>query len=129
MSNITQSDLDGFCGTENWYRHWTRRMVFTDGIKFMADELAAHWLIDVVASYQPELVKNERLHEFQVWRVERTLGTTSGVTVTCRGDSGEKPAITQVIEYSDFPENLMPFEFWVEPMDETVMCMLLKSEH
>ncbi len=39
---LNKSDLSHFTGTENYYRHWTRRLVYTDGVKYLADEGNAH---------------------------------------------------------------------------------------
>ena len=42
-SKLTESDLRQFTGSENWYRHGiNRRVVFTDGAKYLADEGGAH---------------------------------------------------------------------------------------
>lgn len=47
---ITPADLQGFTGTEQWYRHWLGRLLYTDGAKFFADEAGAHWFLDIVAT-------------------------------------------------------------------------------
>jgi hypothetical protein len=44
--------LSQFSGTENWYRHWTGRILFTDGAKYVADAAGAHWLLDEIALAQ-----------------------------------------------------------------------------
>ena len=51
--HITKNDLAFFTGTTQYIRHWSRRLVFTDGIHFLAERAGAYWLIDLVASYQP----------------------------------------------------------------------------
>ena len=123
-ATITHADLDNFTGTTQWYKG-TLGLLFTDGIHFLAEQAGAHWLIDVVASYQPQLNRNPRLADFQLWQIRRTKGKNpAGVTVTCRGDSDEPPVVTQYIPYSDFPESLLPLEWYVEGG-----VMLLKSEH
>ena len=97
---ITKSDLANFYGSENHYRHWTRRMNYTDGIHYLEANGAA-WLLDAIASYQGEKkLRTPRLQDFQLW--ELTVTGNSAV-LTCRGDSNEKPVIRQKIEYTDFP--------------------------
>ena len=64
-STITKADLNQFTGTECYYPHWTKKLVYTDGVKFVADVAEAFWLIDLVASYQPLKVA------FQVWKFRR----------------------------------------------------------
>ena len=94
---LTENDLAGFYGSENFYRHWARNLIYTDGIRFMADEGGAHWLVDLIASYQMEPVirKNESLQDFQLWELTKV---GKSCFVTCREDTGVKPVITQEIE-------------------------------
>ena len=122
-TTITQADLEAFIGTTNWYKGICG-LLFTDGVKFLAEHAEAFWLIDVVASYQRRLARTERLREFQLWQIKRTASNPQGVIVTCRGDSDEEPVVTQHIPYSDFPAELLPLEWYVEGG-----VMLLKSEH
>ena len=97
-TKLTEADLAQFTGTEHWYRHWTGRGTFTDGIKFMADRAGAYWLIDVVFSHQ--LKAKVRAEPFQIWELKVKDG--KGV-VTMRRDSDCKPIVTQRLEYTDFP--------------------------
>src|SRR5688572_20607105 len=64
-----QADLDRFIGGGDVFRHWTRRLLYTEGIQYLAENAAAYWLIDAVASYQGERVirRSERLQAFQLW--------------------------------------------------------------
>ncbi len=48
--------LARFTGTENYYRHWTNQLVFTNGVHYPAERAGACWLIDAIASYQHEPV-------------------------------------------------------------------------
>ena len=115
-------------GTERWHLPAGKNLIYTDGIKFLADTCGAYWLIDLVGSYQPQL-RNEH---FQVWRL-RPYGN-NGIIVDCWSDIPERQAdedgpasikfCEQIIEYSDFPRELLPFEFWVQ--HDT---MLLKEEY
>lgn len=47
-----QLDLSPFTGTEHWYKHWLGGLLYTDGVKYVADQAGAYWLIDAIASYQ-----------------------------------------------------------------------------
>ena len=115
---ITQSDLANFYGTEHMYRHWTRRMNYTDGIHFLEANGAA-WLLDAIASYQGEKkLKTPRLQDFQIWTL--TVLDNKGI-LTCTADSNEMPVVTQTIEYTDFPFNIKIYV-------ENGVC-LLPSEH
>lgn len=118
-------------GSERFYREpLMAGLVFTDGIKFLADTCGAYWLLQVVASHQPT-IRKKGYADFQVWRVAPYR--SKGVILECWNDKPENPAsddgpasiqvIGQTIGYSDFPRELLPFEFWVE--NNTIM---LKEE-
>ena len=106
-------------GSERLYRDWTG-LAFTDGIKFMAEELASWWLLDVVGSYLPKL----RKESFQVWRI---IKYGKGVKVEAWSDTpegeGSRKLISQTIGYTSWPDELLPFEWWVENQ-----TMMLKEE-
>ena len=87
----------------------------------LADEVGGHWLIDVVASHQPKA----KVHgePFQLWAIK--LDGKGGCVVTMRRDTGERPIVRQVIEYTDFPED---FE-WFACDNGQGHTMLLKSEY
>ena len=103
-STITKADLNQFTGTEQYYRHWLKGIVYTDGVKYVAESAGAYWLIDLIASYQPLEV------EFQVWEL-RKEGEAWCVECT---DGNENFVLKQDIPYTDFPEDFMPFEMWFQ---------------
>ena len=89
----------------------------------MAEVGGAYWLIDAIASYQPDkrIRNNPELKAFQVWKLA-VHEDKGGATLTMRGDSGQPVIITQKIEYTDFP--LPEIILWV--CDDTLM---LPSEY
>lgn len=105
---ITEADLNQFSGTNEWFRHWSQSLVFTEGVKYLADKAGAYWLIDAIASHQPTARKNEMLRGIQFWRLSVN---DSKAVLTCVEDSDRKPVITQNIEFTDFP--LKEVEIWV----------------
>jgi hypothetical protein len=114
--------LNGFCGTECYHRHWSGRLMWTDGMEFLAEQCGAYWLLDIIASYQGETVicQNERAMEFQVWTLKVLEGRKA--VVTMKLDSEEPDLIRQEIEFTDFP--MSSVEVWVEGG-----VALLPSEH
>lgn len=94
---VSIADLHQFTGTEHYYKHFTG-LVYTDGVKFLADNAECHWLIDAIASYQnhPKL-KDETM---QFWTLE-TDGKAAKLYV--RQDKDCPKLIEQVIEHTDFP--------------------------
>lgn len=96
-----ESTLAGFHGTEEYFRHsLNRNVLWTEGVKFLADSAGAFWLLDEIAIanlHQPS-VKNE---EFQVWAL--TLDTEgNGARLSC-GDGNGNTVYTQPIPFTDFP--------------------------
>jgi len=90
-----------FYGTENYYQHWTKKGVYTDGIKEMAEQFKAYWLIDVVFSYQDKKIG---LIPFQVWEI---TSTGDKATVEMKEDSDQPILVSQKIPFTDFPEGML----------------------
>ena len=101
---ITETDLAQFTGTTQYFRHWTRKIVFTDGVQFLAEQAGAYWLVDLIASYQP--LCDSR----QYWTLTIDGGLYSAV---CK-DRDDCVLVSQTIEYSDFPANLLPFTLYLQ---------------
>lgn len=112
-------------GTDEWFRHGlARNFTYTSGIHYVAETCGAHWLIDVVASYQSKL-RNE---PFQVWRV--LDNGKGGVVVEAwndtPGDAESRRLVRQSIPYSDFPRELCEGDGWQFYVEGGVM--MLKGE-
>ena len=103
-----ENDLAQFCGTENWCKHWTGRLTFTDGVKFLAEKAGAFWLIDLVASYQTARLRQE---EFQVWILTVDRERTPMAVATCQADTNAPVLVRQPIDYTDFP--LPSIKLWL----------------
>ena len=100
-------------GSETFHRG-TMGFTFTDGVKYVADECGAHWLIDLIESWQtrPEV----KAETFQLWSLENTGGDTDGWVITCRTDSAPdgRELCRQELAVSDFPVALSPFTIYLE---------------
>ena len=123
---IDQAQLSQFCGDEERYRHWTRRLIYTPGVKFVADnggQSGAYWLLDAIASYQPDrrIRDNPKLREFQVWTLKVDLPARTAVLFCTDGD-GEAHVIEQQIEHTDF--DLAEVRFYVCEGDGERVLML-----
>jgi len=109
-----KQELDGFCGTENYYKHFTG-LVYTDGVKHLADRAGAYWLIDAVMSWQAEKVI--RCVPFQVWTLKvlrSELGKNKNepmAILEMREDTDMPVLVSQKIEYTDFPVGEMKLFF------------------
>ena len=89
---LTKNDLTQFTGTENYYKHWLG-IVYTDGVKYLAEKAQAYWLIDAIASYR-------RSEPFQIWSLD-VKGRQAVLTMV--EDTGRPELVRQEIGYTDFP--------------------------
>jgi hypothetical protein len=97
---LTKADLEQFTGSETWYRHGiNRKVLFTDGAKFLADRAGAYWLLDEIAIIQP-YEKRVAAEEFQVWKLAVRPDHTA--TLSC-GDGNGHIVFSKEIPFTDFP--------------------------
>ena len=90
MITLLPADLDMFTGTENYWKNCFGLcfgLIYTDGIKYLAENGGAYWLIDAISSYQNDrkIKNNYRLQDFQLWELKKV---GKGCVLTCREDSG-----------------------------------------
>jgi hypothetical protein len=84
-------------GSENFYQNILSPILYTDGVKDMAESCGAYWLIDLVISHQ--LTKVVKFEAFQVWELKRINGDAFQIVAT---DGDEKEIASQHIPFSDF---------------------------
>ena len=98
------ADLRQFTGTTQWHR-WSNLtdLICTDGVKYLAEEAGAYWLLDVIASHQnaPALRDSQRLQQLQIWQL--TVKADKSCRLTCVEDDDVAPVVVQAIEFTDFP--------------------------
>lgn len=116
---LNKADLSQFTGTEQWHRHpINRKVLYTDGVKFVADQAGAYWLLDEIAIIQP-YDKRIAAEEFQVWKL--SVHADSRAILTCE-DGNSHVVYTKEIEFTDFPPEGITFWF-------TNNTILLPSEY
>ena len=127
---LTKNSLSHFSGSERFFSHWTNRLVYTEGVRYVAENGGAHWLIDAIASHQHECKKKELLKDFQVWRLYRDKLINRKAHLECLDGNSDKTLIHQEIPYTDFP--LDEIKFYVEKGSvdglNITMVMMLPSE-
>jgi hypothetical protein len=115
---ISLADLAHFTGAETVYRHsLNRKVLYTEGVQYLAEHAGAYWLIDEIAiaqGYEPRV----KAEEFQSWKL---VVTNSTATLTCDDGNGNV-VFSKHIEFTDFP--LPEINLWVEGN-----VILLPSEH
>lgn len=99
-TSTLKANLCQFTGTENYYRHFVNRsFLYTDGVKFLAEEAQAYWLIDAIAICQ-KFEKQISAEEFQLWRL--TVHANNSAILTCDNGNGNI-VYQQKIPFTDFP--------------------------
>ena len=116
---LDKADLMQFTGTEEWHRHGiNRKILFTDGAKYVADTAGAYWLLDEIALLQP-YEKAVAAEGFQFWKLK--LRPDHSATLTCEDGNG-RAVFSKEIEFTDFPLEEITLYF----TDNTI---LLPSEY
>lgn len=130
LEPLSESSLYQFTGDIIRYAHpLNRKVIYTPGVRYLADAGKAYWLIDAIASYfgSPEMnvamAKDHRLKQMQFWRLEVN---DEKAVLLAEADAGEEPFIRQEIPYTDFP--LKEIAVWAG-FDGTYWTLYLPSEH
>lgn len=96
---LTLSDLAQFSGSETFYRHsLVRKVIYTEGVQYVAEAGEAYWLIDKIACAQLEPRHAEQ--EFQVWDLKVKEDRSAVLVCT---DGNENTVSTEQISFTDFP--------------------------
>lgn len=88
-------------GSENFYSHTMAKILYTDGVKNMAEKCQSYWLLDLIISHQ--LYNNVSKESFQVWDLKRLNGNEFTILAT---DGNHNKVTSQEIPFSDFPYDL-----------------------
>lgn len=131
MNKEALQSLGSYTGTEHYFKHALFPiLVYTDGVKALMEAASAYWLLDAIASHQPQALKDPVLRDMQFWTL-RQKG--NGAELIGERDTGDV-AITQDIPWTDFPfDALKEAKIWVAPTSldgrNTVWVAYLPSEH
>lgn len=97
---LCEEDLKQFTGTEDWYQHLLfRKYLYTDGMKHVAEQGSAYWLIDKIFIEQ---IDNSNLlkQQFQVWVL--SVNDDMSAVLKCH-DGNYNWQHEETIPYTDFP--------------------------
>lgn len=112
-----ESGLAMHTGSTCLFRHWSRRLVYTEGVQYLAQKASAYWLIDLIASWCPHA--SIRAEEFVLWK----LTVKPDRTATAIADDGNgRELARQDIPWTDFPLDEVSLYF-------TDGTLLLPSEY
>ncbi len=131
MSNLSDTDLRQFTGDLQRFRHaLNRRVIYTPGVQYVAEQAGAYWLIDEIALYlgtspfRAALAADVRIGQLHFWKLE-VRGDRS-FTLRGRADGDVVPFAELTATYTDFP--LPEFDIWAG-FDGEHWTLYLPSEH
>tara|TARA_R110002072_G_scaffold295396_1_gene466342 strand:+ start:16935 stop:17336 length:402 start_codon:yes stop_codon:yes gene_type:complete len=130
QTKLTHDNLRYFSGDFERYRHQIdRRVIYTPGVRFVAEQGGAYWLIDELAftitggEIQRAGRSDPRILELHFWRLDVN---NNSATLTARADSDVAPFYTKEIPFTDFP--LDQIDIWAA-FDGEHWTLYLPSEH
>lgn len=131
MSKLTHHDLQQFTGDLMRYQYpLNKRVIYTPGVKFVADQGGAYLLIDEIAlsfgtaEMRRAMARDPRLETLQFWRLD--VNNDRSARLTARADSGVESFINRRIPYTDFPMEYV--DIWAGH-DGRYWTLYLPSEH
>lgn len=119
-------------GCNSYIRHpLARKLIYTDGIKEVADLCGAYWLLDIIGTEAaPALMKQYQDGYANVGLIEVRVND-EGAVIALTLDDDAPDAWSRHIEYTDFPHGHWVFKLGMDTVlvpGETVCVMCLLSE-
>lgn len=97
---LDPSILAQFTGTEHLYRHGlVPSVLFTEGVKYVAEAAGAYWLLDEIALAQRYEAK-VAAEEFQLWELKVADDATA--SLACDNGNGHT-VYSKTLPFTDFP--------------------------
>ena len=130
-------------GSERLYkRNYCSNLFYTEGILDFAQTLGAHWLVDTVISYMPDVLKTYETEEESFFVIEVTVDKKHQgyFEIYHEGWIGNDyheciTVVKQMIPYIDLPtkddEEITTYKFFLElaSVNPVIYTLLLTSEH
>ena len=119
--SISQDDLAYFTGTEQLWHQTLLGFKYTDGVKYVAQEGNAYWLLTDISAFQHQaaIVKYAKHDWFQTWKLR--VDQDHRATLTCE-DGNDHVLFSHEYLFTDFPLEEITF-FLVDGI------LLLPSEY
>jgi len=122
-TRMKHDDLAQFTGTEQYFKHWTGMIVYTDGVQYVGAK-GGYWIIDLIASYQTAI----RLEEipFQSWKIKIVEKDGQRGFCATMTDGNDNQYIKQEGEFTDLPFDL---SFFLQADEKFKAVLMLTSEY
>lgn len=99
------------------------RFLYSDGVKFLAENADAYWLVDAIAGYQPTMKEHPELSRYQHWTLEQVEPGKALLSV--RGHTKDPAPVLARTVLTDFPfDTVKNVTIIVEPnLDDKGECV------
>lgn len=131
VKQLTNQELSRFQGSlERWRHPLNTAVIYSPGVRFLAEQGKAYWLLDAIASYlvppvlDPAAKIDSRILSLHFWKLN--VAEDHSAVLHAEADFGVKPFVVQEIEHTDFP--LQKAEVWAG-FDGHYWVLYLPSEH
>jgi len=125
-------DLDQFIGgtVDRYICSINRRVIYSGGVRYLAEQAGAYWLIDAIASYlTPQAIEeaaqvDRRIALMHFWKLR--VAEDQSAVLFAEADLNVPPFVSQKIPYTDFP--LPKVDIWASQSGEG-WTLYLPQEH
>jgi hypothetical protein len=126
QSAFSIDSLKCFTGSEEWFRHaLNRRMIYTEGVMYLAESAHCHWLVtDIAVKYFPILMKKYPDHFYLI----EFIATSDNRGSVIISDGNDNVHFKDKISYTDFPVKDAPIKLYLTKGDGHY-CLMLQSEY
>lgn len=127
--------LNSSNGTEHYYKPFPALgMIYTDGVKYFAEKCGAYWLIDLINSHMPAIIKDCKESEEYIYflflEVKDHKAIFKAIREVYNGEEvSEKVVASQEIPFTDLPDCSVKFYLQVAEWEPLTLCLLCSSEY
>jgi hypothetical protein len=124
QTNLSLSEFDQFTGSEQFFRLGINsKLIYTEGIRCLAEKARCFWLIDEIAGMLPYLLKQ---HHDYFYSLQFLVTGSSGVITV--DDGNGNILLNHKIKWTDFPIVGEPVKFFLCESEE-YYCLMFPSEY
>ena len=124
--NFNLNELKHFTGSEQFYKHGiNRKLIYTEGVQYLAEKAGCYWLIDSVACLLlPLVLKKHKDHFYSI----QLFVQPDGSAVVTIGDGNGNSYLDHKVRWTDFPIVGEAVKFFLCE-SEGHYCLMLPSEY
>jgi hypothetical protein len=125
-NHFSLDQLNQFTGSEYFFEHWgNRKMVYTEGVKYLAEKARCFWLIDEIAL----VIFPRLLLEYKDWfySIELRAYAENSAFINI-SDGNDNIHFKHKINWTDFPVLEKPVQLYLCESGDNY-CLMLSNEY